>query len=76
MFMVDKNEQLDLGKIIQQFQTQRLPILNKYYNYYKLIQFVKKTIARRQTNAGDCHVASLLAMTSWECCAKNHNYKI
>ena len=23
-----------------------------------------------------CHVASLLAMTSWECCAKKYNYKI
>lgn len=45
MFMVDKNGQLDLATIIQQFQTQKLPILNKYYNYYKGKQAILNKMA-------------------------------
>lgn len=49
MYLISKDEPLTvdrLGKIIQQFQTTKLPKLKKYYNYY----IGKQDILNRQVN--------------------------
>ena len=38
MFLIERDKELDtltLGKIIQKFQTEDIPKLQRYYNYYK-----------------------------------------
>ena len=39
MYQIDRNEELTtdrLGKILMDFQTTKLPELQKYYNYYNI----------------------------------------
>ena len=52
MYLIDKDAEfttVQLGKIIQQFQTRDLPRLNKYYNYYKGKQAITR---KKATDTG------------------------
>ena len=48
MYQIDRNEELTtdrLGKILMDFQTTKLPELQKYYNYYKGKQKITQKVA-------------------------------